>query len=196
VAIDLLSALIERQAQLAVGASTTRGQRSGTVRALRAALADVPLGEFGASSEVEFFRALDRNTRRVQRRLPRQAASWGLARKSLNIFLRDCYYNGFLMRQFKLRRLGRFFEVPLDSVVAKELKSEFPRGALPRWPGVKHLQREDSALFQQAAQTLCRSWRLPRVHLDTFLWVRGRKSTPNQPLQRTRRKRRAAEGRR
>jgi len=51
-------------------------------------------------------------------------------------FLRDCCYNGILARQFQLRRADRFFEVPLDSVVAKELKSEFARGALPLWPGV------------------------------------------------------------
>jgi hypothetical protein len=193
VSVNLVRALIERQAQLAVGASTARGQATGTVRALRAALTKVRLEEFCVVSKPEFLRALDRNTRKIQDQLPPSASSWGLARKVLNIFLRDCYYNGLLMRRFGLKCAERFFEVPLDSVVAKGLKSHHPRGALPRWPGVKHLKPDDSVLFQEAALAMCRSWRITRVHLDTFLWVRGRTSPPNHPLQRTRRKRRAAE---
>jgi hypothetical protein len=100
-------------------------------------------------------------------------SSWGLARKVLNIFLRDCYYNGLLMNTYKLKSAERFFEVPLDSVVAKALKAGQPRGALPPWRGVKHLSPEDSARFQEAALALCRSWNIARVHLHTFLWVRG-----------------------
>lgn len=186
--VDLIAALLERQAQLAVGASTARGQGKGAVHALRSALAKVPLRDFCATSEAQFQLALDRHTRRIQKCLPPPISSWGLARKCLNIFLRDCYYNGLLAHRFRLKCAERFFEVPLDSIVAKGLKSCLPRGTLPRWIGVKHLRPEDSALFQEAALALCRAWRIPRVHLDTFLWVRGRKSAPNSRLQRTRRR--------
>ena len=192
--VDLIGALVEREAQIAIGPSTARGQGRGTVKALRAALGRIPLIDFAVSTAAQFDRVLDRHTRLVQRRLPRRVSSWGLARKCLNIFLRDCYYNAFLKRHYRLHKAEREFEVPLDSLVAKELKWLFPRGALPRWPGVKHLRRAESDEFQEAARQLSKSWGITRVHLDTFLWVRGRKLTPNHASQRTRRKRRAVEG--
>lgn len=196
VEVDLIKALVEREAQIAVGPSTARGQGRGTVRALRAALAKIPLNDFAVSTAAQFHRILDRHTRLLQHRLPRNVVSWGLARKCLNIFLRDCYYNAFLMRRYQLHKAERVFEVPLDSLVAKELKLLFPRGALPKWPGVKHLRRTDSDEFQEAARRLSQCWGITRVHLDTFLWVRGRKSTPIHVFQRARRKRRAIKGRR
>ena len=118
------------------------------------------------SSLMGFWRALDRATRTMRDHLPREVSSWGLARKVLNIFLRDCFYNGLLMSTYKLKSAERFFEVPLDSVVAQALKARQPRGALPRWRGVKHLSAEESVYFQGAALELCRSLNITRVHLE------------------------------
>ena len=173
--MNLLNAIAKRQAVAAIGASAARGQgASGVVTAIREALCRVPLATFGVDDEARFVRQLDRITESVRKNLPRRAASWGLARKCLNIYLRDCFYNIYLNNHFELAKAESFFEVPLDSVVAKGLKSRRGRGELPRWPGVKNLKPTVSNEFQKAALDLSRTWGISRVHLDTYLWVEGR----------------------
>lgn len=105
--------------------------------------------------------------------LPRAARSWGLARKVLNIYLRDCYYNAYLRRAFGRRVRETWFEVPLDRVVADGLRAHCDMSQ-PRWPGVKRLTAEESEQYQAAAAWLCARWGVTRVHLDTYLWVDGR----------------------
>jgi len=91
----------------------------------------------------------------------------------LNIFLRDCFYNAYLSDAYALAVAEPWFEVPLDSVVAEGLKKHLTV-ALPRWPGVKRLTPDLSARYQEGALILSRTWRITRVHLDTYLWVAGR----------------------
>lgn len=170
----LTKAIKTRVAVVAVGPSTARGQGApGVVGALRAALDAVPLARFSKSKHGGFLRALDASTLTVMAELPRAARSWGLARKCLNIFLRDCFYNAFLRDEYGLVVAERWFEVPLDRVVAEGLKAN-STVALPRWPGVKRVTPELSACYQEAALHLSQSWGITRVHLDTYLWVAGR----------------------
>jgi hypothetical protein len=184
--VDLIGAIVKRQAELAVGASTARGQGvAGVVRALRNSLANVPLTKFSVSTENAFVRNLEKQTQYVKSRLPRPARSWGLARKCLNIYLRDCFYNHYLRKHFGLGSAEGFFEVPLDAVMTKGLGRWADRGTLPHWKGIKRLKRKDSMMFQQAARTLAAEWGITRVHLDTFLFVEGRRMTPNPLLPRT-----------
>ena len=170
----LTRAIKTRAAVVAVGPSTARGQGApGVVGALRTALDAVPLGRFSRSKQGGFVRALDASTLMVIAALPRPARSWGLARKCLNIFLRDCFYNTYLRDAYGLVVAERWFEVPLDRVVAEGLMAN-STVALPRWPGVKRVTPEVSARYQEAALILSRSWDITRVHLDTYLWVAGR----------------------
>ena len=170
----LIEAIKKRAAVVAVGPSTARGQGvAGVVGRLRTALDAVPLSKFSTSKQMHFSRALDASTKKVMAALPPRARSWGLARKCLNIFLRDCFYNGYLRGAYRLGAAEPWYEVPLDRAVADGLKTHFKR-KLPRWPGVKRVTPEISEPYQEAALLLSRSWGISRVHLDTFLWVDGR----------------------
>jgi len=121
-----------------------------------------------------FQRHLDRLTEDLTSSLPPNAKYWGLARKILNMFLRDAFYNFYLRSQFRLERAEPFLEIPVDSAVAKGLRQGVPRGSLPAWPGLKHLKPVDHAVFQQRALELARLLKTARVHLDTVLWVQER----------------------
>lgn len=171
---ELTKAIKTRAAIVAVGPSTARGQGvSGVVDALRVALDRLPLARFSKSRAGNFAQILDESTQQVVAGLPRPARSWGLARKCLNIFLRDCFYNAYLREGYGLTVAEPWFEVALDRVVAKGLRRHLP-GTLPRWPGVKRVTPELSAQFQEGASLLSQQWGISRVHLDTYLWVAGR----------------------
>jgi len=143
------------------------------VLALRQVLNKLDLTPFATRRAGDFRRALDLATRRVAKSLPQPAQSWGLARKCLNIYLRDCFYSRFLSTEYGLGRSEKWYEIPLDSVVAKGLRN-LSGHDLPRWPGVRYLEPDVSDLYQAAATSLSRQWGITRVHLDTYLWVTGR----------------------
>lgn len=171
---ELLDAIQSRAARVAVGASAVRGRgNSGTVTAARKFFAELDLATFGVTPG-RFHRVLDRETQRLLDSLPKQARHWGLARKLLNIFLRDCFYTGELNQAYGLHRAEKALEIPLDSITARALKKTQPRGSLPQWPGVRHLTVGVSEVFQQAALVEARRHKITRVHLDAILWSQAR----------------------
>ena len=159
-----------RAARIAVGPSTVRGRgNKGTVAAARAHLRNLDLRRFATSSPEEFSRVLNEATDRLQRAFPPSARHWGVARKVLNIFLRDCLYTTYLS-QFALIKAESFLELPLDSVTADHLKKAVGRGALPPWPGVKRVTPDLNRLFQSAALEIAKTKGVHRVHLDALWW--------------------------
>ncbi|MGE3843430.1 MAG: hypothetical protein AB7I50_17805 [Vicinamibacterales bacterium] len=114
---------------------------------------------------------LDRATDALVRRLPQSARHWGLARKGLNIFLRECLYTVYLRDRHHLDRAEQFLEVPLDSLTGKELHSA-SHGRLRRWRTVRGLDRSTSQAFQEEAMRIARSRGIARVHLDAEWWGR------------------------
>ena len=159
-----------RAARIAVGPSTVRGRgNKGTVAAARAHLRDLDLRPFGTSSPKEFARAPNEATARLQRALPPSARHWGVARKVLNIFLRDCLYTTYLSH-FALSKAEAFLELPLDSVTADQLKKAVGHGVLARWPGVKRVTPDLNRLFQSAALEIATKMGVHRVHLDALWW--------------------------
>jgi hypothetical protein len=170
---QLLQAIQSRSARVAVGASAARGRgNAGVVAAARKYLREVDLAKFSASGD--FRAALDAETTALLRALPSKAQHWGIARKLLNIFLRDCLYTTYLDAAYHLSRAESEFEIPLDSITAKQLKAEVGPGKLPRWRGVKHLKDSVSAQYQQAAGILAAKERVHRVHLDAVWWSKNR----------------------
>lgn len=136
---EFLAAVQSRVARIAVGPSTVRGKgHAGAVAAAQAFFREVDLADFGVSPPA-FRKALDRATRALVRRLPKGARHWGIARKLLNIFLRDSLYTTYLDTEYCLSRAVEALEIPLDSITGKQLNRIAGRGGLPRWPGVKNL---------------------------------------------------------
>lgn len=170
-----ITEFIERQAVVSIGASAVRNQGTELVaEGARKALTRLDLRSFSHANPSEFANALNQATRDVKARLPSKARSWGIARKCVNIFLRDCLYNVYLRAEFNLPSIERHLELTLDGVVVKQLKRYYPRGSLPRWFGVKHLLPQESIVFQDAAVALGSFLDVARVHLDTILWIEGR----------------------
>ena len=133
----LLRLIQSRVARTAVGASAVRGRgNEGTVEVTRGFFRTIDLRRFGTSDPEAFATQLDRHTERLRKRLPNPR--WGLARKAMNLFLMDCFYNRFLSEEFRVCDAEPLLELPLDSVTGRQLAS-LKDAALPAWPGVKYL---------------------------------------------------------
>ena len=172
---QLLAIIQEFEAVSAIGSSTVRGQPSGTADACREFFGKLDLTKVPRRSQLLFNKWLNHQTRRLQRRLPNPNRPWGIARKTLNLFLRSCFYNRFLCENYRLDRTGLWLEVPLDGVVARGLRKHAGRGRLPDWPGLSWLDPERSEAFQKHALDYAAEKGLPaRVFLDNYLWLLGR----------------------
>lgn len=137
-------------------------------------LRQLDLTVFVEPTNERFLKHLDTATIGLLSSLPRGARHWGLARKVMNIFLRDCLYTTYLDAALGLRRNEASFELPLDSITANQLKRAVGRGKLPAWPGVKHLTDALSAKFQDAASDEATRRGIPRIHLDAIWWSLSR----------------------
>jgi hypothetical protein len=170
VSSQLLRSFQARAARIAIGASSMRGNGSaGVVIAARGYLLGLPLTDFGTADANAFRASLDRATNELELALPKKGRYWGLARKGLNIFLRDCLYTVYLREAFSLQLAEEFFEVPLDSISGKSL-FEKSFGRLPRWKTVRGLTPALSDQYQIEASRLAVAKKTPRVHLDAIWW--------------------------
>jgi len=170
---EFLQMIQSRAARTCIGPSTVRGRgNAGAVEAARIFLRHLNLVPFGVTDNTIFQTQLNLTTEDLRKALPRGCQYWGMARKILNIFLLDCLYTSYLVSAFHLDRAKSSFELPLDSITAKELRrAAKKRGiSLPPWPGVKHLTMPVSASFQIAAADKASELGIDRVHLDAFWW--------------------------
>jgi hypothetical protein len=119
---------------------------------------------------------LDRETNRLILLLPDGAQNWGTARKAINLFLGEAYYNRFLCEAFGLTRSEQFLEVPLDRQVADYLRQKASASgtSLPRWPGIRDLKQPVSDAYQTFAReyALGRGAGWARIHVDVLAWRR------------------------
>jgi hypothetical protein len=145
----------------------------GTIRAARKFLAEeVSLAKIGASGR-RFPKLLDRLTSKFVRKLPRGARNWGAARKFLNIYLRDAAYNVYLRKAFRLDRIERQLEVPIDRQVAEALIAEdrkLRRNSLPRWKSVISLSPEDNIKYQTAVKEFASKEGIDTIHFNVIAW--------------------------
>jgi hypothetical protein len=167
-----------------VGPATLRSQGAkGMVRISQTYLSSLNLRRFSTTVAGVFADQLDQATEELRMLFPRGGRNWGSARKPLNIFLRNALYNQFLCQRYGLSKAISFFEVPLDSIVAGQLREMDTQHSLPRWPGVKYLDRETNEIFQTYLATLAAQHRLHRVHLDVYLWQKlGRSLISLRPV--------------
>lgn len=168
---DVLRSLQKNLAHRSIGPSTVRGRgRSGVAERARSFLASLRLGRFAAKSESAFRRELDLQTEALRRALPRGAQSFGLARKCLNIFLRDCVDHHRTREHHRLARIEPWLEVPLDGLVAAAIARQPEGSILPRWRTIQSLTPETSALYQRAAAAHARTRGVTRIFLDVLFW--------------------------
>jgi hypothetical protein len=167
---DFLRAVQRKVANAAIGVSALRGQHHpGLIRQVRGFLSDAQLAPLGVATPGLFADRLNELTEALRRALPVDVRHWGLARKAVNLFLRDAFYNVYLRGRFRLEASESLYEVPLDGVVAASLAR---RGVkrLPPWQGVKYLTPELSSAYQKVATEEAGHMGIARVHLDIYLW--------------------------
>lgn len=171
---DLINTIQHYVAITSVGASTVRGSPKGTVDISRKFLSTLSLNLFGVKTKRIFYERLDNETERLKKLFPPGRRHWALARKLLNIFLHNAFYNYYLRNCYNLKASEQFFEVPIDSVVAKALRGKFPRGTFGPWPSLKRLSKVKHTEYQCYASIFAATLELSRVHLDAILWVQER----------------------
>ena len=182
----LLQRLRWRTAELSVGPSTVRGAGArGVVRAAQEALKHVRLRRFSTSSRAKFLAELEAQTERIRGALPRGARHWGVARKVLNIFLRQAAHNVHLTTWFSLRKVERWLELPLDSHVAAGIHDARRGRDLPAWRTIKGLTHDESDLFQAAARRIAAEKGVLPIHLE-YQWWREPGRPSNKRMQRAR----------
>ena len=171
-----ISDVQRRIANTSIGASTLRGQMPGSVQIARQYLRTLDLRELGNLNESEFAHWLEDRTHELKEKLPEP--SWGVARKAINIFLENAFYDKFLSGQYKLDALEAALEIPLDSNVAnglsRDLEANGIRFPLPKWDRIKTLSPQVSRKFQDCAQAIAHLKQTSRIYLDLEYWRGGK----------------------
>lgn len=171
---DFIETMQRRTGVTAVGPSALRGQGKGVLKATQEYLSCIDLSRIPTSTRDEYADWLDEHTNSLLEKLPISNRPWGAARKAINLFMRDVLYNQYLNKHYGIEKLESLMEIPLDSAVVKGLKRHAGRGRLPRWTGLKSLNPDVSAKFQEYATEYARAKNIARVHLDVYLWIENR----------------------
>lgn len=168
---EFISWMQIRAAKGAAGPSTIRGMApAGTADLIKQYLLNIDIKRIRARTESNFLKKLEIITDELLEILPQGSQHWGMARKCVNIFLRNCLYNKYLCSHYKLELTEEWLEIPLDSHVGKGLIANSERGSLPKWEKVISLTREQSDQYQKAARELAEKKHVCRVHLDDWLY--------------------------
>lgn len=158
-------------AELAIGASALRNQGgSGLIASARAFFKTIDLAGLSNLSGEDFSKFLDSATDDLKNQFSDGARNWGAARKAINLFLRDAFYNRYLFDHYKLASLERLLEVPLDRDVATNLLGTKYGTSLPEWKSIKTLSPKDSHQYQEVASKYSEDMGIARVHLDLLFW--------------------------
>lgn len=167
---DLLVALQARAARAALAPSSMRGAgRAGVVKAGRPFLREIDLRRFATGRANRFRIELDQHTDGLLHAFPRAARQWGLARKGLNIFLRECLYCVYLRDAYALDRSEMFYEIPLDALTGAAIWKT-GGGRVPRWGTIRGLRPVESDAYQRVAAELAATRGVAPVHLDAVWW--------------------------
>lgn len=169
--VEFLTALQSKTARASITSSSMRGPGCGdAIKVARAFTQRLQLRRFSLRSRVGFKRELDLATHELMAEMPRAVRAWGLARKGLNIFLRESLYTSYLRDAFGLERAEPFLELPLDSLTGTALTRIDT--SLPRWDSVRRLTPVLSERFQDVARAEGARRGMAAVHLDVFWWGR------------------------
>jgi hypothetical protein len=174
ISAGLLAQIQHYVAYDAIGVTAVRGHEPGTRDAVVDFLRRLDISHIPSQGEAVFKNWLNRQTERLRVKLPglSKARLWGVARKSVNLFLRGCLYNQYLRDEYHLDRITALLEIPLDSRVAKKLREKYVKDLREKWPGLKRLEPDYSDRLQSCAATWAKTMKLPaRVFLDHQLFL-------------------------
>lgn len=171
---EFVNLVQQKVAVSSVGPSALRGQGAGVLRATQEVLKKINLLKIPNKNQKQFVKWLDIKTNFIIDSLPIENKPWGAARKALNLFLRDVFYNRYLFEISGIKNVETWLEIPLDSAVARGLRKNDTSANLPRWPGLKYLCKDVSDKFQEVALTISESKGISRVHLDMIFWLEYR----------------------
>ena len=163
-------------ARTSVGASTVRGQPSGTKKIATDYLIKMNLADFSKISNAKQFQhILNEKTIELKKIIP--SHKWGISRKILNIFLIKASHDKYLSEKHNLDTLLHYLEVPLDNPNAKIIRKHAREQGekLPTWGSISKLNRETSDEYQTYSNKIANEKGCERYQLD-FLWW-------NQPTQ-------------
>jgi hypothetical protein len=170
---ELLAAIQKHVAQISANSSSIRNQgATGMIPVAQKFLRELNLSDFVSSGERAFLARLDTTTDSLAAAFPRGGQHWGIARKILNIFLRDSRYNCYLSDRHELATIETWLEVPLDSHVASNLRAHADRlgVSIPRWTTIKALRPTASEEYQRLASKVASELGIYRAHLDLLWW--------------------------
>ncbi len=165
---DLVRILRQGAAVSAVRDSALRGRGEVAAVACRFCAA-LDLGQFAERRGGSFLSRLDASTERLRQALPSGGRSWGAARNVIDLFLREAFYNRYICTQFRLERAEEWLELPLDSNLARRLRSAFPECRLPPWRSPTSLTPAVNSSYQGVAAEIADNKGIARVHLGAFL---------------------------
>jgi len=161
-----------RVAYGSIGSSTLRNQGApGVSEVAHNFLIEVNLNKFrDIENATDYLKILNNLTDELSKKFPDRAkGNWGAARKALNVFMEEVFYNKFLNAEYGFNRLGPFLEVPIDSYVIKNLKKEAVNKT-PTWRGIKNLTPNDNMKWQEIASEVAEKRRILRIYLDIEYW--------------------------
>lgn len=143
-----LDKIHKRLSIVSVGASALRNQgSSGIVKIARNYFYTISIDEFISSVNNQdiYILFLNSHTNNLLKKFPKEAQSWGAARKGLNLFFREIIYNKFFSDFYNLPKeidgfneTFKFLEVPLDLDVATGIYNNRIND-LPKWTSIKRL---------------------------------------------------------
>lgn len=175
--IDRSKMLIQKRiANVSISSSAMRNQgEPGLIPAIREFLCEQVEMEqfFQAISDKSYPKYLNKTCNKLTKKIEAKNASWGTARKALNLFFRDAVDSHSLLNLLSINRISKDemnqLEIPLDSHVAKGLK-EYKSSKLPKWKSIRALTVEDNNTFQLDALKIADGLGITRVELDLLLW--------------------------
>jgi hypothetical protein len=160
-------------AHTSVGPSTIRGQKRGTKEIVINYLKKLNLGKLSKiNDEKDFTDWLNHHTNTLAEKLRK---NWGVARKAINLFLFHASHNLYLQQGYRLRKIIKYLELPLDNYNAKRLKEYAREKQITlKWKSIKSLTRKENKKFQEIAREYAKEKGMYRCHLDLIFWVEGK----------------------